>query len=172
MQIFCDSFDMMQFYADLMILYDCHWLFRFCAILCNFLQFLYFYADFIQSLCRVFTYFKQFFRDLCFLCIFKFIQIAKIMQSSWKLFNRCTPLSLHSVCLLNDPQLAARSCKASHDCLAFCISNPAAPAGLSDSLHIAVPFTEADTYQRGNIATSVAGLVTGLLLITFHHKVN
>ena len=61
--------------------------------------------------------------------------------------------------LLNDPRHAARSRKASHDRLAFCLSNLASRAGLpSSALQSAVPVAEDDTFRRGDIVTSVAGL--------------
>ena len=61
--------------------------------------------------------------------------------------------------LLNDPRHAARSRKASHDRLAFCLSNLAARAGLSSSaIQSAVPVAQEDTFRRGDIVTSVAGL--------------
>ena len=61
--------------------------------------------------------------------------------------------------LLNDPRHAARSRKASHDRLAFCLSNLASSAGLpSSALQSAVPVAEGDTFRRGDIVTSVAGL--------------
>ena len=55
----------------------------------------------------------------------------------------------------------ARSRKASHYCLAFCLSNVASKAGLSSSaLQSAVPVAEEDTFSQGDIVTSVAGIST------------
>ena len=61
--------------------------------------------------------------------------------------------------LLNNPRHAARSRKASHDRLAFCLSNLAARAGLSSSaIQSAVPVAQEDTFRRGDIVTSIAGI--------------
>ena len=60
--------------------------------------------------------------------------------------------------LLHDPRHAARSRKASHDHLAFCLSDLAPRAGLSSSaLQSAVPVAEEDN-RRVDTVTSVAGL--------------
>ena len=61
--------------------------------------------------------------------------------------------------LLNDSAHASRSRHVSHDRLAFCLSNLAARAGLTSSaIQSSIPVAEADTFRRGDIVTSVAGL--------------
>ena len=61
--------------------------------------------------------------------------------------------------LLTDSAHASRSRHTSHNRLAFCLSNLAARAGLASSaLQSDVPVAEEDTYRRGDIVTSVAGL--------------
>jgi len=61
--------------------------------------------------------------------------------------------------LLTDAAHASRSRRASHDRLAYCLSNLAARAGLSSSaVQPTIPVAEEDTFRRGDIVTSVAGL--------------
>ena len=61
--------------------------------------------------------------------------------------------------LSTDSAHAARSLHTSHNCLAFCLSNLAARAGLASSaLQPDVPVAEEDTYHHGDIITPVAGL--------------
>ena len=61
--------------------------------------------------------------------------------------------------LLTDAAHASRSRKNSHDRLAYCLSNLAARAGLSSSaIQSTIPVAEEDTFRRGDIVTSVAGL--------------
>ena len=52
-------------------------------------------------------------------------------------------------CLLNYPQHTTSFSKASHDSLAFCLSNLACRAGLSlSTVQSSFPVVEADTYLR------------------------
>ena len=61
--------------------------------------------------------------------------------------------------LLNDSAHASRSRHVSHDRLAFCLSNLAARAGLTSSaIQSSIPVAQEDTFRRGDIVTSVAGL--------------
>jgi len=61
--------------------------------------------------------------------------------------------------LLCDSAHASRSRHVSHNRLAFCLSNLAARAGLASSaLQSSVPVATEDTYRKGDILTSVAGL--------------
>ena len=61
--------------------------------------------------------------------------------------------------LLTDAAHASRSRKNSHDRLAYCLSKLAARAGLSSSaIQSTIPVAEEDTFRRGDIVTSVAGL--------------
>ena len=61
--------------------------------------------------------------------------------------------------LLTDAAHASRSRKTSHDRLAYCPSNLAARAGLpSSAIQSTIPIAEEDTFRRGDIVTSVAGL--------------
>ena len=61
--------------------------------------------------------------------------------------------------LLTDAAHASRSRKTSHDRLAYCLSNLAARAGLpSSAIQSTIPVAEEDTFRRGDIVTSVAGL--------------
>ena len=61
--------------------------------------------------------------------------------------------------LLNNPTHASRSRHSSHDRLAYCIARLATTAGLpSTARPRAVPCAEEDSYRRGGIITSVAGL--------------
>ena len=61
--------------------------------------------------------------------------------------------------LLTDAAHASRSRRTSHDRLAYCLSNLAARAGLSSSaIQSTIPVAEEDTFRRGDIVNSVAGL--------------